>query len=151
MWTGRVVRHEPVLLASDGPTSSVIANGLSMRAVFFHEPELRDIAVGNRLDPGEARIVLFSEEMREALLKPQILDHRQLAPDRGPSGDLAIFGFEQRKESRLDGKPGNLDRVCRQRPPAQRTRDVDVNVACSVEAHRSGNLALEIAQVGDAG
>src|SRR6266700_3524591 len=109
MYTGLSVRHEPVLLASDEPTSSVIANGLSMYALFFHQPELLDVAIGDRLDPGEPRIVLRSKKMREALLQPQILGHRQLAPDRRSSGDLAIFGFEQRKESRLDGDPGNLD------------------------------------------
>src|SRR6266498_1541385 len=113
METGRSVRHEPVLLASEEPTSSVIANGLSMRALFFRQPELCDVAVGDRLDSGDAWIILRSKKMREALLQPQILGHLKLVPDRRPSGDLAIFGFEQRKEPRLDGEPGDLDRVCR--------------------------------------
>src|SRR5450432_2127426 len=134
-YTGRLVRHAPVLLARLEPTSSVIANGLSM-AVPLEEPEALDVAVGDPLNQREsATLGRLGEQMRKALLQPQVVFNRHLAADLGAARDFAVFRFEQWEQARFDREPGDLDGVGRLRAPAQRARHMNVNVARTVDAH----------------
>jgi len=70
---GRSVRHEPVRLMSDVPTSRVMAYGCSMSvsspvlAVGVDQPIFGDVGVAYRLHPRDARIFNVAlEQMREA-------------------------------------------------------------------------------------
>src|SRR5512138_1994761 len=85
-YTGRSVRQLPVLLASDEPGSSVIAKGLSMsehRGFVVEELEAADVAIGVGLDCGDhLRMACTAEQVREALLRPQV------GVDRHPLADL---------------------------------------------------------------
>src|SRR4051794_3035792 len=94
-YTGRSGRHDPVLLASDEPGSSVIANGFCMvmkaparprrpasadgstnvavscRDLFLEQAEATDVAVGIGLDlPQHLGMAVRTEQVGEALLRP---------------------------------------------------------------------------------
>src|SRR5215470_11795324 len=90
-YSGRFVRHAPVLLARLEPTSSVMAYGLSMGTVLLQQPELFDVAIGHSLDLGDAReIGVFAEQMGVALLQREILGDRHLPPYRRARNELAV-------------------------------------------------------------
>src|SRR5437868_1457522 len=92
-YTGRLVRHAPVLLARLEPTSSVIATGLSINGLLVHQAELGDIAVGNPLNLRDARqIGKLAEEMGEAFLQFEVFGHGHLVADRRTRGDFAVVG-----------------------------------------------------------
>src|SRR5436190_21763043 len=98
-YSGRLVRHAPVLLARLEPTSSVIANGLSIGGLLVQQAEVGDIAVGHRLNLRNAsEIRPIAEKMSEAFLQLEVFRHRHLAADRRARGDFAIVRLEKREE-----------------------------------------------------
>src|SRR5438477_6801045 len=97
-YSGRLVRHAPVLLARLDPTSSVIAYGLSIERLLLQQAELLDVAVRHHLDQRNASLVRgFAEQVGKALLQLQIFGHGHLVPDRRARRDFAVMRFEQRK------------------------------------------------------
>src|SRR6188472_3179965 len=123
-YTARSVRHEPVLLARLDPTSSVIANGLSMsgsREVGTlvragEQPEPGDVVVRPSLDPGHhvlARVV--AEQVAEPFLQSEVLLDRHLVPDLRHRGDLSVLRLEDGEDARLLGQSGDPHGVLRRR------------------------------------
>jgi hypothetical protein len=87
--------------------------------------------------------------VRESFLRLQIFADRHSAPNLAGVGNNALLGFEDRKQSGLDRQPRKANGVVRCRAPAERTRHVDMDVACAVNAHRLDDLALQVVEVGD--
>ena len=114
------------LLARLEPTSRVIANG------FLHheKSESFDVAVGASLHLRDDFVApLGLEEVREALLRAQVVLDRHLPADLRDRHDVAVLGLEDGEQPALGGEPSDLDRVARVAAPAQRAGDEDVQVA----------------------
>src|ERR1700730_546137 len=150
-YTGRLVRHAPVLLARLEPTSRVIAYGLSIDDLLVQQAELVDIAIGHHLNLCNAlEVGRIAEQMGVTFLQLEVFGHGDFVPDRGTRRDFAVLSFEQREKAGLDRQARDLDRVFRGRTPAEGAWHEDVNVARTVNPHRDLDLALEIAQIGNA-
>ena len=91
------------------------------------------------------------EEMREALLRPQVRFDRHAVADLRHRRDFAMLGFEDREDAGLARQPRQLDRVLAGRAPAQRAWHQDVQVARAVQGHRRLDLFLKVAQVSHGG
>ena len=95
------------------PTSRVIANGLSItRLLLGSSPKramLRSARAWIRATTSGRPVV--AEEVGVAPLRPQVVLDRDLAPDPGHLGDLAVLGLEDREEPALLGQPGQPDGV----------------------------------------
>ncbi len=108
------------------------------------------LRVRRGLDRCQARVVaLRREEMREALLQPQVVVDWHTPADARRVGHVAVFGLEEREQPALHRRPRDLDGVGRRGAPAQRARHVDVHVARAANAHGACHLRFEIAQIGD--
>src|SRR5579883_2120428 len=96
-----------------------------------------DIAVGGTLQRGDALDIggVSLEEVRKALLRPQILLDRHLAADRRRRRNLAVLRLEEREEAALSGQAGHPDGVGGVAAPAERARHQDMDVAGAVQAH----------------
>src|SRR5450631_2334505 len=150
-YTGRLVRHAPVLLARLEPISRVIANGLSIDDLLVQQTVLDDIAIGHGLDPCNAfEVRRIAEQMGITFLQLEVFGHGNLVPDRGARSELAVLRLEQWEQTGLDYQAGELDRVFRRRTPAEGAWHEDVNVARAVNPHRVLDLALEVAKIGNA-
>src|SRR5690242_14428979 len=129
-YSGRIVRHAPVLFARLEPTSSVMAYGLCMPRLLLQEAELLDVPVRRHLDEREAALVArIAEQMREALLQLEVIRDRNLVPDGRDPRDLAVARLEQREQPALDREARNTDGVLGSGAPPQRTRHQHVDVA----------------------
>ena len=82
----------------------------------------------------------LAEEVREALLRLEVLGHRHLAADGRARRDVAVVRLEQREQAALDREPRDLDRVLGRRAPSERARHEDVDVARAFDRHRVGDL-----------
>src|ERR1700730_14426898 len=97
-YTGRLVRHAPVLLARLEPTSRVIAYGLSIDDLLLQQAELLDIAISHPLNPFNApEVRRITEQMGITLLQLEVFGNRDLVPDRGTRREFAVMCFEQGK------------------------------------------------------
>src|ERR1700688_2346291 len=127
-----------------------MANGCSIvpspiPAGHIDQPVFGNMGVAYRLQPRDARVFMAAlEQMRKTALQFQIILHRNLAADLAHLRDLAVLGLEDRVETALDRQPRQPDRVVRSRPPAERARHIDLDVARAVDRHRLDYLALEI-------
>src|ERR1700674_912682 len=82
-YTGRLVRHAPVLLARLEPRSRVIAYGLSIDDLLLQQAELVDIAISHHLNPCNASEVRWiAEQMGVTFLQLQVFGNGNLVPDR---------------------------------------------------------------------
>src|ERR1700694_1335981 len=150
-YTGRVVAPAPVFLARLEPASEVIAYGLSIDDLLVQQAELVDIAIGHHLNLCNAlEVGRIAEQMGVTFLQLEVFGHRDFVPDRRTCRDFAVLRFEQREKAGLDRQARDLDRVFRSRTPAEGAWHEDVNVARTVKPHRDLDLALEIAQIGNA-
>src|SRR3984893_1716061 len=141
-YTGRLVRHAPVSLASLEPTSRVIAYGLSIDDLLVQQAELVDIAIGHHLNLCNAlQVRRIAEQMGVTFLQLEVFGHGDLVPDRGTRRDFAVMRFEQWEKASLDCQARDLDRVFRRRTPAEGAWHEDVNVARTVNTHRDLDLA----------
>ncbi len=157
-WTysGRSSRQEPVLFARLEPTSSVIANGLSISDAALRRSRSSPKRRMLRSAPAWMRAIdlgprLGLEQVREALLRAQVVLDGYLPADLRDAGHLAVACLEHREDARLLCQAGDPDRVLRRAAPAERAGDEDVQVARAADLHRGLDLRLEVAQLGDGG
>ncbi len=120
--------------------------------VCAEQPEAADVAVCAGLDAGDdVGVRLGLEQMREALLRPEVVLDGYLAADLRDAAHLAVAGLEHGEYARLLREPRDPDRVLRRAPPAERTGDEDMQVARAADLHRRLHLRLEVPQLGDGG
>ena len=117
------MRHAPVLFARLDPTSSVIANGFSCSILLSQQVVAADVAVGDRLDPGDhvgSRVSpnrcakrFCGRRYSSTGTCRRIFDVATTSP---------CFGLENREQAAFLGQPGDPDRVRATRSPSRAGR-----------------------------